>query len=87
MSRLTFLAAVALVIAPTTAIAGDGAADQTAKPAKVKKLCRADAPTGSIMTKRTCRTKEEWQKLDEANHANAQSLRDEENQRSKPGGI
>ncbi len=31
-----------------------------------KKVCRRDVATGSIMTKRTCRTKAEWAQIDAA---------------------
>lgn len=42
------------------------------KPAKEKKICKTDVGTGSIMPKRTCRTKAEWDALTEQSKGNLQ---------------
>lgn len=47
-----------------------------AKPAKEKKVCRHDASTGSILPKTVCRTQNEWDDIDFANHNSAQFRRD-----------
>ncbi len=42
------------------------AAAQTAstKPDDGKRICRSDIPTGTLMTKKTCRTKAQWAAID-----------------------
>lgn len=35
-------------------------------PAPEKKICRRDVATGTIMPKRTCRTRAEWAQIDAA---------------------
>jgi hypothetical protein len=47
-----------------------------AKPLKEKKICRRDASTGSILPKTVCRTQNEWDDIDFANHNSAQFRRD-----------
>jgi hypothetical protein len=42
-------------------------------PAPEKKICRTITPTGSIMGKRFCLTKAEWQKLNAINADNAET--------------
>lgn len=51
-------------------------AQPIAKPAKEKKVCRHDASTGSILPKTVCRTQNEWDDIDFANHNSAQFRRD-----------
>ncbi len=38
----------------------------TATPTPEKKVCRRDVATGTIMPKRTCRTRAEWVQIDAA---------------------
>jgi len=42
-------------------------------PVPEKKICRTITPTGSIMGKRFCLTKTEWQKLNAINADNAET--------------
>ena len=50
----------------------DASQPATEKPAKEKKICKTDVGTGSIMPKRTCRTKAEWDALTEQSKGNLQ---------------
>jgi len=43
-----------------------------AKPAKEKKICRTEIPTGSIMMRTKCGTAEEWADFDAANRRGAE---------------
>lgn len=43
------------------------------QPVPEKKICRTITPTGSIMGKRFCLTKAEWQKLNAINADNAET--------------
>lgn len=45
------------------------------KPVKEKKVCKTDVGTGSIMPKRTCRTKAEWEALTEQSKGNLDRTR------------
>ncbi|WP_137864519.1 MULTISPECIES: hypothetical protein [unclassified Sphingomonas] len=58
---MRFVPVLALLALATPALAhqdADGAADK--KAASEKKICRAVVATGSIMSKRECHTKAEW---------------------------
>ena len=61
------LLAAMLANTPPAAAAPAGAVPATAAPAKdmsaVKKVCRREIPTGSIMPKRFCKTQKEWDDL------------------------
>lgn len=46
------------------------------QPAKPKKVCRSEQPTGSFIAKRTCHTAEEWKAIDAANGQNAHDALD-----------
>lgn len=56
------LAPLALLLCATPALASETAQkDATETPAKPeKKVCKTERSTGSIMPKRTCRSKAEW---------------------------
>lgn len=62
-----------LAAAPTIA------QDQAAKPVKEKMVCRAEEKTGSIMRKRICHTKAEWDVIDKENEAASRSALDRRN--------
>ena len=57
---ITFALTGAIISSPAT-----GTADPTAQidAPKEKKICRKDVATGSVMVKKTCRTKAEWDAL------------------------
>ena len=48
------------------------AQDVPAAPAPDKKVCKTITPIGSIMGKRFCLTKAEWQQLNDINERNAE---------------
>lgn len=72
--RLLAAAAVTCLFSHAS-LAQDASAD-SARPAKEKKICRAESPTGSIMAKRVCRTRAEWSKLAEQNERQNETIRD-----------
>ena len=49
-------------------------AEPSAKPEKVKKICRSETPTGSIRPVRTCHTREEWEAMAAQGQANKDQL-------------
>lgn len=55
------------------------AAAQDAAPKPEKKICRAVQSTGSIMSKRDCRTKAEWDTLAKANEKAGRNLNSDGN--------
>ena len=69
-------------IAQTATPAG-GAAN--VPPVKEKKICRSEASTGSIMTKRVCHTQAEWNALTEANRGTMEDMRDQQQVRQNIG--
>ena len=72
--KALFLAGItaALIVGPALAHQDD-AADQ---PAKEKKICRSERPTGSYFTKRTCHTRAEWKAIDAVNAGDTQMMRE-----------
>ena len=68
-------AAGALAAVAMPAAAQDGSASAPAPaPVKPKKVCRSITPTGSIMSKRFCLTREEWAKFNEQNGKHADMM-------------
>ena len=66
---LLVLASPALAqLAPTPA--GTSTASAPAPAVNEKKICRSDAGTGSLIPKRTCMTKAEWDAVDQHNRQN-----------------
>lgn len=65
-----------MVATGTAALAQDAAPPAPAEQAKEKKICRAEGSTGSIMTKRVCRTRAEWARIAEQNERENQRFRD-----------
>jgi hypothetical protein len=53
--------------AQDTAAISPASADAPAKPVKEKKICRGIVPTGSMMAKRFCLTKAEWEEFNRLN--------------------
>ncbi len=73
MTRIAFpLAAMAACLLAVPALANEAA--PASKPAKERKVCRSAVATGSIMARRTCRTKAEWDVIDAQNNQSAQDL-------------
>jgi hypothetical protein len=66
-----------------TAMAQD-AAPTPPKPAPEKKLCRAEDVTGSIIPKRICHTKSEWESIDQANRRGVDQFRDDVSRSARP---
>jgi hypothetical protein len=68
------LAIIATIAAP--ALAQSNAATPAAAPQKVKKVCRQEQVTGSILGgKSVCHTKEEWAQIDAANGRATDAMR------------
>jgi hypothetical protein len=87
----TFLAA-ACGVAAISAFGGAAIAQTTAPasganvpPVKEKKICRSEASTGSIMTKRVCHTQAEWNAVTEANRGTMEDMRDQQQVRQNIG--
>ncbi|MDV3458099.1 hypothetical protein RZN05_13970 [Sphingomonas sp. HF-S4] len=58
---------MSLVIAcSASASAQDAPAAEAPKPVAEKKVCRSVTPTGSVMAKRICLSREEWKEFDRA---------------------
>lgn len=66
---LLALAAQPVLAEPAQAQAGTAVASTAAsEKAKEKKICRAEANTGSIMPKRVCHTQAEWAEIEAASN-------------------
>jgi hypothetical protein len=59
----TIVVLLLLFASPEAAAPATTADTPQAKPAKVKKICRAGADTGSRMTSKICKTQSEWDAL------------------------
>lgn len=72
MFRIVLPVLIAAVAAATPVAAQEADVPQPAaeKPVKEKKVCKSETGTGSIMPKRTCRTKAEWEALTEQSRDN-----------------
>lgn len=68
---------LAAVAAPVAATAPD-----TDKPSEEKMICKREIATGSIMARRTCHTKAEWQALEAKGKADLDRVRAMERSRS-----
>jgi hypothetical protein len=75
--------AAALLVNGTAALAQE-ASPAPSEPVKEKKICRALAQTGSIMSKRKCMTKAEWAQFNAENQKQAENFRDRQ---SNTGGT
>jgi hypothetical protein len=78
MFRIVLPVLIAAMAAAVPAAAQDANAPQPTaeKPIKEKKVCKTDVGTGSIMPKRTCRTKAEWEALTEQSKGNLDRTQD-----------
>lgn len=79
MFRIVLPVVIAMTAAAPAAAFDDAAASQPAAevPVKEKKVCKTDVGTGSIMPKRTCRTKGEWAAIEAQSKAQLdRTLRD-----------
>ena len=72
--RVLSLTVLAAALLTTPALASQ--LDKTGEPAKEKKVCRSEMPTGSYITKRTCHTADEWKAIDNANANTTRAMRD-----------
>ena len=70
MRKLMMLGALCAV--PALLHAPAASAPATVKPAKEKKVCRTEIPTGSIMMRTKCGTAQEWADYDAANKRGAE---------------
>lgn len=62
-----YAVAISLVIAGSAAAsAQDSPAAEAPKPAAEKKVCRSVTPTGSVMAKRICLSRDEWKEFNRA---------------------
>jgi hypothetical protein len=85
---LPILVTVSAAAIPASAQdASDASQPAAEKPAKEKKICKTDTGTGSIMPKRTCRTKVEWDALTEQSRGNLDRSRNVTNGTSMVGGM
>lgn len=82
MIRLLSIAAM-LAAAPAAATAGEKPDGD--KPAAEKKICRKQQSTGSIMARRVCHTKAEWDALAAQGQADIDRTRAMERSRSMVG--
>ena len=80
-------AALAVICFSSAAIAQDAGRPEAAAPAKEKKICRVSTPTGTLMAKRTCRTKSEWAASDARDERNADTFRDNKSTVLRPDGL
>lgn len=80
MKFRTIAAIAPLVLFAGTALQAQNAPSDTASPkpaVKEKKICHTDGDTGSIVPKRTCHTKAEWDAIaaQEQNAVNTEAFR------------
>ena len=83
MIRIIAIAAMAIATF-SPALAKDKAVE-VASPDK--KVCRFEAPTGTIMRKRVCHTVAEWQAIDAAGAGQAGQMVGRANTMGSPGGL
>ena len=76
------LAVLALSASPAVA---QQTQDAKAEAVKEKKICRSDTGTGSIMSKKTCHTKAEWEQLAQAAAKDMDRTRDDDQARQQIG--
>lgn|GEM_PF-1601017 len=63
-----------LLLAPTPGLATTEPEQPAAKPAKPRKICRSQTPTGRLISASVCHTQEEWDAVDAANEAAARAV-------------
>ncbi len=80
---LLFIAASLLAAAPDAATP---ATTPTPTPVKERKICRDEAETGSLISKRTCHTKAEWDAINKAAARDVDAFRNKPMQSNARGG-
>jgi len=80
--RIIVLAVLALSASPAVA---QQSQDAKTGAVKEKKICRSDTGTGSIMAKKTCHTKAEWDQLAQAAAKDLDRTRDDDQTRQQIG--
>lgn len=83
MFRPIIVAAVTAAFLSSAAIAETK--NEPAEPAKEKTICRKAVATGSIMSKRVCKTKAEWDAIEAASREDLQRTLDQERSKSMTG--
>lgn len=81
MIRILSLA-VMLAVAPTVSYAAAPDKSSADKPDAEKKICKRETATGSIMSRRICHSKAEWDQLAAQGKADLDRTRDMERSRS-----
>lgn len=74
------------VAALLVAVPAAGLAEQSGTPNLDKKICRNESVTGSIMSRRVCHTKAEWEALEAKGKADLERTREMERSRSLVNG-
>lgn len=69
----------------TPALAQDAGNKELAKPAEEKKICRSAVATGSVMPRRTCHTKAQWDAMAARGQSDKGRVLDEQRSRSMIG--
>ncbi|PNU06179.1 hypothetical protein A8V01_12555 [Novosphingobium guangzhouense] len=82
---LRFIAAAAVAAAAISPALAKDKDTQVVDPDK--KVCRFEAPTGSIMRKRVCHTAAEWKLIDSAGTTQAGQMVGRANTMGGPGGT
>lgn len=85
MFRLLCAVAAFSVVAASPALANDDP-KSAPEPVKEKKICKDDSRTGSIMPKRICRTKAEWDEISARSQQDLEKVQSMDRARSV-GGI
>ena len=75
MNRHCFLLTAMTLLFATAPIASVAADTPAPPPPKERKICRSEAPTGSIMVRRVCRTKAEWDAINERSAQNVDTFK------------
>jgi hypothetical protein len=80
-----FIAASLLAAAPDAVTPPTGATP-TPAPVKERKICRDEPETGSLISKRTCHTKAEWEAINKASAHDVDAFRNKAMQSNARGG-
>jgi hypothetical protein len=83
---MSVLFIAASLLAATTPDAAAAAAPVTPAPVKERKICHDEAETGSLISKRTCHTKAEWEAINKANERDVDAFRNKPMQSTARGG-
>ena len=86
MFRYAIMASLLLAVPGSPAVAKDEATTEESKPDPNKVLCRREVPTGSVMAKKVCRTRAQWDAIAQASQEDLNRTRDMERSRSTVAG-